>query len=494
MFIGDQTIDQHHDPQRMEPAPVQDEYAPVIFSKRTVSHIDSIDMMSGKEDRENILGAGATGKGVLTSPFKLLKSNHFGVVLTFAVYSSELPSDATPERRIAATVGQWSIKILDPYNLNLLILKGILVPPMMFRLSSLVDKLLEQLASKQTIAVNVYDTTNASAPIVMYGSDVVDTGYLHVSNVDFGDPRRMHEMHCRYKQDPPLPWPAIMTPFGMLVILSLVCYIFLVAINRYDSVVEDYNKMMELKARAEAADAAKSQCWLATHDCVVASMLQMLMDTGLDANQLDYTETAHASGKDLISLINEVLDQAKIESGRLELEAVPFDLRAILDNVLSLFSGKSKEKGIQLAIYVSSQVPDVIIGDPGRFRQIITNLVGNSIKFNKDKGHIFVTVHLADEVNNPADTKDEVVRQSLVTFNEDSQCFNTLSGFPAVHRWKNWGNFKHLGSRESMEDPQAIKLLVTLEDTGVGIPLDAHKRIFTPFMFEFLKIRSVPRS
>lgn len=74
----------------------------------------------------------------------------------------------------------------------------------------------------------------------------------------------------------------------------------------------------------------------------------MLMDTDLDATQQDYAQTAHASGKDLISLINEVLDQAKIESGRLELEDVPFDLRAVLDNVLSLFSGKSNEKGIEV--------------------------------------------------------------------------------------------------------------------------------------------------
>lgn len=74
----------------------------------------------------------------------------------------------------------------------------------------------------------------------------------------------------------------------------------------------------------------------------------MLMDTDLDATQLDYAQTAHNSGEDLISLINEVLDRAKIESGRLELEAVPFDLRAVLDNVLSLFSGKSNEKGIEV--------------------------------------------------------------------------------------------------------------------------------------------------
>lgn len=74
----------------------------------------------------------------------------------------------------------------------------------------------------------------------------------------------------------------------------------------------------------------------------------MLMDTDLKPNQQDYAETAHASGRELISLINEVLDQAKIESGRLELETVPFDLRSVLDNVLSLLSGKSNEKGIEV--------------------------------------------------------------------------------------------------------------------------------------------------
>lgn len=74
----------------------------------------------------------------------------------------------------------------------------------------------------------------------------------------------------------------------------------------------------------------------------------MLMDTDLDATQLDYAMTAQSSGKVLISLINEVLDQAKIESGRLELEAVPFDVRGVLDNVLPIFSDKSQPKGIEV--------------------------------------------------------------------------------------------------------------------------------------------------
>ncbi|MQM14881.1 hypothetical protein Taro_047813 [Colocasia esculenta] len=352
-------------PEKLEPSPIQDEYAPVIFSQETVSHIVSIDMMSGKEDRENILRARASGKGVLTSPFKLLKSNHLGVVLTFAVYNRNLPSDAMPEDRIEATVGYLGA---------------------CFDVPSLVEKLLHQLASKQTIVVNVYDTTNSSAPIKMYGPDVNDTGLLHVSYLDFGDPLRRHEMHCRFKQKLPPPWSAITTSGGVLVIVLLLGHIFYAAINRIEKVEDDYRDMRELKGRAEAADVAKSQ-FLATvsHEIRtpmngVLGMLQMLMGTDLDTTQQDYAMTAQDSGKALIALINEVLDQAKIESGRLELEAVPFDVRAVLDSVLSLFSDKSLEKGIELAVFVSDRVPEVLTGDPGRFRQIITNLVGNSIK------------------------------------------------------------------------------------------------------------------
>lgn len=77
-------------------------------------------------------------------------------------------------------------------------------------------------------------------------------------------------------------------------------------------------------------------------------MLALLLDTSLSSTQRDYAQTAQACGKALITLINEVLDRAKIEAGKLELEAVPFDLRSILDDVLSLFSEKSRHKGIEV--------------------------------------------------------------------------------------------------------------------------------------------------
>lgn len=92
---------------------------------------------------------------------------------------------------------------------------------------------------------------------------------------------------------------------------------------------------------------------------------------------------------------------------------------------------------------------------------------------------MFVTVHLADEVRCPLDVKDEVLRQSLsLVEDQTNRSFNTLSGFPVVDRWRSWQNFKKLSEEES----DKIKLLVTVEDTGVGISLEAQGRIFTPFM------------
>lgn len=446
-------------PELLEPSPIQEEYAPVIFAQDTVSHVVSIDMLSGKEDSENVLRARETGTGVLTAPFRLLKSSRLGVILTFAVYKRDLPSNATPNERIQATDGY---------------LGGI------FDIESLVEKLLHQLASKQTILVDVYDTTNESHPISMYGSNVTDDALRHVSSLSFGDPHRKHEMHCRFKQK--APWPLLATgiSFGVFVIACLVGHIFHATVNRIAKVEDDYDEMTVLKKRAEAADIAKSQ-FLATvsHEIRtpmngVLGMLHMLMDTDLDVTQQDYVRTAQASGKALVSLINEVLDQAKIESGKLELDDVQFNLRAILDDVISLFSDKSRDKGVESAVYISDSVPEFLIGDPGRFRQIIINLMGNSIKFTH-QGHVFVTVHLVEEVIDSIDVET------------GPSARNTLSGFPVADRRCSWAGFRTFnqeGSNRALVpfSSEHINLIVSVEDTGEGIPLEAQPRIFTPFM------------
>ncbi|CAI8598068.1 unnamed protein product [Vicia faba] len=449
-------------PDELERSPIHEEYAPVIFAQDTISHVISIDVLSGKEDRENVLRARESGKGVLTAPFRLLKTNRLGVILTFAVYRRDLPSNATPNERIQATDGY---------------LGGV------FEIESLVEKLLQQLASKQTVIVSVYDTTNHTHSIPMYGSDVSGDEFYHVSFLNFGDPFRKHEMHCRFKQKPPWPWLALSTSFGILVIALLVGHICHATVNRIATIEEDCRKMTELKKLAEAADVAKSQ-FLATvsHEIRtpmngVLGMMNMIMDTDLDVTQQEYVRTAQGSGKALVSIINELLDQAKIDSGKLELDALMFDIRAIMDDVLSLFSEKSQGKGVELAVYVSDQVPQQLIGDPGRFRQIITNLMGNSVKFT-DKGHIFVTIHLVEEVFHSI----EVERES------SKETDDTLSGFPVADGRRSWEGFKAfshegpLGSFSSPSSTDLINVIVSVEDTGEGIPLESQEKIFTPFM------------
>lgn len=113
---------------------------------------------------------------------------------------------------------------------------------------------------------------------------------------------------------------------------------------------------------------------------------------------------------------------------------------------------------------------------------MLIRLLG-ALQFTHDKGHVFVSIHLANEVKNPLNIMDAVLREG-VNLNQDlsDKTYNTLSGFPVGNRWKSWATFRKLNSLNLMDEPEMIQLLVTVEDTGIGIPTDVQSRIFTPFM------------
>ncbi len=124
----------------------------------------------------------------------------------------------------------------------------------------------------------------------------------------------------------------------------------------------------------------------------VIGMTGLLLDTNLDEEQQRYAEIIRSSGETLLTLINDILDFSKIEAGKMELEMLNFDLQSLLDDFGSALAIRAQGKGLEFICAADPEVPALLQGDPGRLRQIITNLVGNAIKFT-DQGEVAVHVH-----------------------------------------------------------------------------------------------------
>jgi PAS domain S-box-containing protein len=227
--------------------------------------------------------------------------------------------------------------------------------------------------------------------------------------------------------------------------------------SAYLAVIEDVSeiraseqKLREAKEAAEAASRAKSQ-FLAnmSHEIRtpmngVLGMTELLLGTPLSDKQRRFAEAVYRSGESLLAIINDILDFSKIEAGKLELEASDFDLRTLVEDVFELFAARAADKRVELACRIGPGVPQVVHGDPVRLRQVLTNLVGNAIKFT-ERGEVVVQVNA-----------------------QPATCGGTLSLLQALG--------------DAAEERQLFRLDFEVRDTGIGIRPEVLGRLFTSFM------------
>jgi signal transduction histidine kinase/DNA-binding response OmpR family regulator len=204
----------------------------------------------------------------------------------------------------------------------------------------------------------------------------------------------------------------------------------------------------------------------------IIGMAEIALETDLNSEQRRYIETVKASGESLLTIINDILDFSKIEARKLDLDQVEFELREDLSNTMEILAFRAHAKNLELACHVSPDVPAFLIGDPGRLRQIIVNLVGNAIKFTSE-GEVVVSVSLA--------TKND--EQAVLRF----QIRDTGIGIPPQKQAKIFAAFEQADSSTTREyGGTGLGLAISkqlVELMGGEIGIESESGVGTTFNF-----------
>ncbi|MEM9539703.1 MAG: PAS domain S-box protein [Cyanobacteria bacterium P01_E01_bin.42] len=227
--------------------------------------------------------------------------------------------------------------------------------------------------------------------------------------------------------------------------------------DRIDELVRGREAALE-NARLKSQFLANMSHEIRTPMNGVLGMTELLLNTSLNRQQLDFVQTLRSSGENLLAIINDILDFSKLEVGEMRLDACGFDLNRAIEELLDLFAPQSRNKGLELACVIEQGVPSHLKGDVLRLRQILTNLLGNALKFT-DSGEITLTITNINPPPNPLPRGGEQDRFPLAPLTKGGK----------------------EGGIANNQQPITNQLHFAIEDTGIGISAEGQKKLFQSF-------------